>query len=139
MKRGFKEIQAQSPDSPDDTATITALIPDELISIYFKTKLVKVYNLETAKHVLELPERIYHGVREYNEGGWCYVGRPEQYAIRPRVWVPLPDHLIFAVYLNPSYHVYEWRLEKVSDNDPLAPLDHENRYGELSWQRKPLS
>lgn len=136
MPQGFTSVPARDPNNPSDPdATIDALFPQALLDEYWKTKPVRVYNLRPAVEVLEAPERIYYGVRKYNEGGWCYVGRPKQFAKKPAVWVPLPQHLLFAVYMNPMYHVYLWRLEKTSTEDPWAPVDSETRYGGVSWQR----
>lgn len=136
MPKGFITVPARHPENPDDDdTTIDALIPKELVHGYWKTNPGKVYRLEAAKEVLEAPARIYQGVREFNEGGWCYVGRPHQYAMKPDIWVPVPEHLVFAVYLNPHYHVYEWRCEKTAKGDRFAPIDWQDRYGGVSWRR----
>lgn len=136
MAKGFICVQTKDPTHPDcRQAKIDALIPRELVQCYWKTHPVKVYNLDPAREVLQDPERIYCGVREYNEGGWCYVGKPPRIAKREKVWVPLPPGFLFAVYMNPQYHVYEWRLEKAAEDDPPAPVDWRNRYGGVAWQR----
>jgi len=56
---------------------IQAIIPYRLILNYYKFLPVRYENLRVAKHVLENPMRIFSGVRQFNEGGWCFTGRPQ--------------------------------------------------------------
>lgn len=130
---GFLSVDAADPHNPDKI--IEALIPIETLQYYYRMRHPRWKNVERAKQVLESPSRIYHHVREISEGGWCYTGRPHSYWLKWDVEVPLPRHLLFAVYMNPGYHVYEWRLEKVDPDDPQAPLGWRERYGEESWRR----
>ena len=131
MTPGFITIETLDPSKPG--ARINALLPMELLHKYWKTKPVKVYNLKALRVVLDSPQRIYHGLRRFNQGGWCYAARPEQYFIRPDIEVPLPPKFVFAVYLNPHYHIFEWRLDLADDVDPYAPKDWGHRFGEKVW------
>ena len=73
-------------------------------------------------------------MREFNEGGWCYTGRPTEWYIREGVVVSFPDNMVFAVYLNPNMRVYECRAEYVAPNAPLCPKDWQTRYRGLIWK-----
>lgn len=125
-------IQVVDPDRPP-TSFVNAVIPGDLYQHYFKTNEAKYRNLVAADFVLRNPTLIFEGVREYQEGGWCYVGRPASYFLRPKIEVPLPPGFVFAAYLNPVRRLYEWRLEPAeSDNSPY-PKAHEDRYKRLAW------
>jgi hypothetical protein len=84
---------------------------------------------------LDNTERIFYGVRVFNQGGWCYTGRPGEWYIKEGIVVPFPKDKIFAVYVNPRMRVYECRAERAADDDPLAPIDWLTRYGGLTWKR----
>lgn len=101
---------------------------------YYKTSPVAFENLRCVKWVLLHPKRIFEGIREVNPGGWCYVGRPRSWHIRPRIEVPFPRHPVYAVYLNPNRFVYEWRAERAAHDDPESPVGFRERYGRLTWK-----
>lgn len=113
---------------------IDAIFRGELTLKWYKYAPVRYENLRAAKWVLDHPQRIFFGVREYNEGGWCYTARPPTWYIRQHEEVAFPDNLVFAVYLNPNLRVYECRAEPVADDDPYAPTDWQNRYRGLKWK-----
>ncbi len=70
----------------------------------------------------------------FNQGGWCYTGRPAECYIREAVIVPFPKDRVFAVYLNPNLQVYECRAEYSAGDDPLCPVDWQERYRGLTWK-----
>jgi hypothetical protein len=113
---------------------IHAVLPHPLILVYYKLYPVRYENLRAAKFVLENPERIFTGVRQFNEGGWCFTGRPKLWYIREGVRAPFPDNLIFAVYLNSRFVVYECRAERAASDDRSCPVDWQNRYNGLVWK-----
>ena len=77
-------------------------------------------NLRAAKHVLDNTERIFYGVRAFNQGGWCYTGRPTEWYIKEGIIIPFPNKLVFAVYMNPQMMVYECRAEQAAIDDQFA-------------------
>ncbi|MGB7195315.1 MAG: hypothetical protein WBD81_17815 [Collimonas pratensis] len=79
-------------------------------------------------------ERIFSGVRAFNEGGWCYTGRPKTWYVKEDLEVPFQEGLIFAVYLNPLFKIYEFRAEKSAIDDSGCPENWEDRYGGLIWK-----
>lgn len=129
---GNFSCKARDPRNPE-SGWIEAIIPRDLAERAYKVNLVQYYNLVTAKFVLENVERIFRGVREYNDGGWCYTARPASWYIKEAVTAPFQDHLIYAVYLNPNLRVYEWRAEFADKDDPACPRDWRDRYGGLVW------
>lgn len=126
----LKTIDPANPSGP----RIEAVLPGRLIEQFYKHMPVRYQNLKAAKHVLDKPDRIFFGVREYNEGGRCYVGRPTSWFIRERVEAPFPEDKIFAVYVNPRMRIYECRAELVAGDDPMSPKDWEKRYRGLVWK-----
>jgi hypothetical protein len=112
-----------------------AISPADLTLRWYKYLPVRYENLRAAKYVLENVWRIFRGVRQFNRGGWCYTGRPKTWYIRPDSCVPFPEHLVYAVYLNPNLRVYEARAEDRAPDDPMCPVDWKNRYEALIWKR----
>ena len=48
--------------------------------------------------------------------------------------VPFPEHLVYAVYLNAAFNLYEIRGEECAEDDKLCPIDWQKRYGALIWK-----
>jgi hypothetical protein len=126
----LKTVDPRDPLGPK----IDVIFPGAYTLRLFKDSPVDYENLRAAKHVLENPERIFFGVREFNEGGWCYTSRPADWFIRERIVVPFPLDLVFAVYLNPNLRVYECRAEYAAQDDRLCPANWQKRYRGLVWK-----
>lgn len=114
-----------------------AIFPGDLILRYYKFMPVRYLNLEAARFVLENTERILHGVRKFNRGGWCYTARPASWYIKVDVEATFPPGMVFAVYLNPNMMVYECRAEYAAEDDPMLPVgwNDPERYKGLLWKR----
>lgn len=125
-----KTIDPVNPSGPK----IDAIFPGDLTLRYYKYSPVRYLNLIAAKFVLENTERIFFGVREFNEGGWCYTACPAEWYIKENLVAPFPEDKVFAVYLNPNMRVYECRAEYAADDDPRCPVDWQKRYRGLSWK-----
>lgn len=125
--------QTHDPENPTG-AKVDAIFPGSYTLRLYKYSPVDYENLRAAKYVLEHPKRIFFGVREFNEGGWCYTGRPARWYIKEDTVAPFPKDKVFAVYLNPTMFVYECRAEYVADDDPFCPVDWQTRYGGLTWK-----
>ncbi len=123
----------RDPQNPV-SGVVDAVFPGRYTERLYKTAPVQYMNLIAAKFVLENVERIFFGVREFNEGGWCYTGRPIQWHIREDVVVPFPHDRVFAVYLNPHMRVYECRAEYAAHDDPQCPVNWQDRYRGLIWK-----
>jgi hypothetical protein len=129
-----KTLDPKNPAGPKVDATF----PGSYTLRLYKYSPVDYENLRAAKHVLENPDRIFFGVREFNEGGWCYTGRPAEWYIKEQVVRPFPENRVFAVYLNPRMSVYECRAEYAADDDPLCPVNWRTRYRGLTWKSTSL-
>jgi hypothetical protein len=123
-------IDPKNPNGPK----IEATIPASLILNYYKFHPVRYENLVAAKFVLENPKRIFSGIRQFNEGGWCFTGKPKSWKVKEQVTAAFPDKFVFAVYLNSRFVLYECRAEIADNNDDCCPEDWENRYGALVWK-----
>ncbi len=123
------------PDNPTGPR-ITVEIPADLYTRFYKYNPVRYENLRAVKHVLDNPKRIFWGVRKYNQGGWCYVGKPDEWYIKPGVAVPFPENKVFTVYVNPLRRVYEYGAEPAASDDPSCPIDWKStdRYRGLKWK-----
>jgi hypothetical protein len=121
------------PDNPGGPKICVEIPADFYLRLY-KYSPIQYENLRAVRHVLDYPERIFWGVRVYSEGGWCYVGRPSTWYIKQDTIVSFPEHLVFAVYVNPRRRVFEYGAERVDPDDPLSPLDWQGRYGGLKWK-----
>lgn len=133
MRDGYR-VQAISPVNPE-TEHVDVVIPLDLARRWYKESSVDFDNLEIAKEVLENPLRIFEGVRDYEEGGFCYVGKPKSVYVRPKCTAPLPHDCVFTVYVNRNMRLYEIRTEAADkDEDPLSPKGWKERYGGLRWR-----
>jgi len=127
------ELQTRDPTDPEKGQTL-AIFPADLTLKWYKYAPVRYWNLIAAKFVLENTKRILGGVREFNAGGWCFVGHPRFWYIREEVKVTFPADQVFAVYLNPNLRVYECRAERIAVDDPSCPMDWKNRFRSLVWK-----
>ena len=125
--------KTRNPEDPEGDR-IDVIFPAELTQRFYKFTPVRYWNLTAAKAVLDDVKRIFWGIREFNPGGWCFTGRPEVWYIRQDVTATFPEHLVFAVYLNPRNRVYECRAERASDDDQYSPIDWRDRFGGLKWE-----
>jgi hypothetical protein len=113
---------------------IKAIFAHDFYLQLYKHSPVKYQNLETARFVLQKPLRIFSGVRQFNDGGWCFTGKPKMWYVKEDVRVTFPEHLVFAVYLNAAFNLYEARAERCANDDKLCPDDWQNRYKALVWK-----
>ena len=126
----FETIDPKNPSGP----RVDVILSGDLIERFYKHMPVRWENLRAMKYVLDNPERIFFGVRQYNEGGWCYTGRPERWYIKVDIEVPFPKDKVFSVYINPNMRIYECRAELAATDDPANPADWQNRYRGLIWK-----
>ena len=94
---------------------------------------MKYENLCAVKDVFDHTNRIFWGTREHTDGGWCYVGRPESWTIKPGCIVPFPSDKVFAVYVNERRILFEYGAEPADPDDPLSPIDWKERYRGKIW------
>lgn len=127
------DFPIRDPNSPA-SGRAKAIFPADLTVKWYKYSPVRYQNLVAARDVLENTKRILGGVREFNAGGWCFVGKPKNWYIREQEKVVFPQDLVFAVYLNPNLRVYECRAERIAPDDPYCPIDWKNRFRSLVWK-----
>jgi hypothetical protein len=104
------------------------IIPRDVYLEAYKHWPVQYENLRCVKYVLENTQRIFSGVRDHVPGGWCYTGRPLEWHVRPNVTAAFPHHLIFAVYVNPKFELFDWLAEKADPQDATCPVNWRDRY-----------
>jgi len=129
------DLACKTIDPNDPTGSkVDAIFPGDYTLKLYKYWRVDYENLRAAKCVLENVARIFFGVREFNEGGWCYTGRPGEWFISEAKIAPFPEDKVFAVYLNPNMRIYECRAEYAAPDDPLNPVNWQTRYRGLTWK-----
>ena len=128
------ESEALDPENPEGPKTVI-LIPAALYKRYYKYNPVKYENLRAVKYVLENTDRIFWGIREHSDGGWCYVGKPDNWTIKPKCQVPFPDDKVFALYVNPSKCLFEYGAEAADTEDPLSHYEWKERFRGRTWPR----
>jgi len=77
-------IDIINPDNPGGPKVQAHFSPDVYLQSY-KLNPVDYENLRAAKYVLENTCRIFSGIREFNDGGWCFTGKPKMWYIRQTV------------------------------------------------------
>ncbi|MCX5674736.1 MAG: hypothetical protein NTX87_06985 [Planctomycetota bacterium] len=115
-------------------ATWSVLLPIGLVRHWLKESEVDYQNLKhLVPEILRKPVAVFGGVRVYEQGGYCYLGKPADWYIRPNCLVPFPKERIFAVYVNPMCRLYEIQAEKVEPPSLYRPKGWKDRYEALLW------
>ncbi len=122
------------PLDPYSGSKAEVRFPGDLLDFYSKMRPVDFANILTAKKVLDDPKRIFYGTRVLSEGGWCYIGKPDEWYIREGVVVPFSSDKVFAVYCRDDLIVYTFKAEYADTKDPLSPKNWEERYGKVIWK-----
>lgn len=125
-------IKTVDPDNPTGPKIDVFLSPAICLRAY-KYDSVKYENLRAAKEVLDNPQRIFWGIREHSEGGWCYTGKPTNLYTRENEVINFPNNLVFAVYVNDRYEIFDWIPEYIDEEDCLSPKNYKERYRGLKW------
>ena len=126
----IKTVDPNNPTGPK----IDVFLPKDICSMVYKYNSVKYDNLRAAKEVLGNPQRIFWGIREHSEGGWCYTGKPVSLYVRENEIIDFPNNMVFAVYINDRYEIFDWIPEYADEKDELSPKNYEERYRSLKWQ-----
>ena len=73
------------------------------------------FKIFSAVDVLKNPTRIYVGLKRIlSNSGLCFVGKPNKWYIREDKLVDFPkDDLVYTVFLNDRFSVFEIRATKV--------------------------
>lgn len=122
-----------NPENPEGSK-VSVIIPHEVYLAAYKYRPVDYENLRAAKEVLDSPERIFWGIREYNEGGWCYTGMASVLYVTESEIIDFPKGYVFAVYINQSLNVFDWGLEISDQGDIMSPKGWEERYKGRIWK-----
>ena len=127
-----KSLDVFNPHDPGK-GSFVARIPCDLALRWYKYDYVTYQNLVPARDVLLAPRAVFTGVRDYEEGGYCFLGLPEQWYIRQDCLVPFPPMKILAVYLNPNRWLYDVQAEKTESIGGVLPVRWKERYEALLW------
>ena len=94
------------------------------------------YQDSCVQDVLLNPDVIFGGVREFQQGGCCYVGQPSRRWFNSGSQGPPPPGMVFVVFVSPRDCVYEWRWEKADPNNERMPTNCTGRFKDgLIWSK----
>jgi hypothetical protein len=83
---------------------------------------------------LQNPSAIFRGLeREEQEDGYCYAGAPESRYLENNITAPAPKGMIFTIYVNALFQVFEWRWEHVDPTEQGCPINFLARFTEKVW------
>jgi hypothetical protein len=126
-------VQTINPENPTGDK-IDVIITEKNLDYWFAHKPVKFQNLITCgKQVLANPKRIYRGLRELSEGGWCYVGKPDTWFLTVDQEVPFPNNKVFALFVNDRMYLYDFVAELCDPEDPISIINWRTRFGGRVW------
>jgi len=92
--------------------------------------------LETVPVVLREPKAIFEGLqREGFENGLCFTGKTDRYWVRQSVETPFPPGRVFAIYMDESRFIFEWRLEQEDAEHDGHPVRWTRRFARRLWPR----
>jgi hypothetical protein len=136
QQRDGYDVEALNPHG-QTAATWTVLVPVSLVRHWLKESEVDFQNLKhLVPAILRAPVAVFEGVRDYEEGGYCYLGKPTDWYVKPRCLVPFPKDRIFAVYVNPMRRLYDIQAEKTEPGSMYRPEGWKERYEALLWSIK---
>ncbi|MFN2507197.1 MAG: hypothetical protein ABR589_00295 [Chthoniobacterales bacterium] len=96
----------------------------------------KFFESLSIPYVLQNPSVIFSGLeRENFQNGLCYAGLPPVQYLDADVTAPPPRGMIFAVFANADFHIFEWRWEKADSNNYGYPMDAQTRFTQIQWSR----
>ncbi len=78
--------------------------------------------------VLTEPVVVFGGLRDLQEGGVCYCGKPQQRWTEGGVRCPPPPNRVFLVFVNPRDEVFDWAWAEEDPEMPGYPVGHESRF-----------
>jgi hypothetical protein len=85
------------------------------------------------QQVLAHPDAIFEGIRDHQEGGTCYTGRPSCAYTNSGSKIPPVPGKVYCVYLNPRGHYFVSRWEIADPDVPGLPLGYQGRYRIKVW------
>lgn len=96
-------------------------------------------NLFTVYEVLKNPNRIFSDLKRPcsdSSNKLCVVGKPRHWYVGVNNASALfPPGFVYLVFLNERKSIFEFGAEPSDTEDPLNPVDWENRFGELIWKK----
>ncbi len=87
------------------------------------------------QQVLAKPRAVFSGVRDYEQGGYCYCGLPTAAYTNGGSKVPPRPGMIYCVYVDPRDWVYEWGWEVPDEIEVSLPEDYDapERFERMIW------
>lgn len=114
-------------------------IGTDTIDEYLKHWPERFYALKGSNvtQVMLNPVAIFSGIRDYEEGGMCYIGVPTYSFTKNGEQRPAPPNMAFIVVLNSYNNIYEWRwIEENADSEDFPEnLLKTRNFKELIWKR----
>jgi len=90
--------------------------------------------VHTLPLVLKAPMAIFEGLeREGFEKGLCFTGKTDRYRLRQAVETPFPRGKVFAIYMDKSRFIFEWRLEREDPEHDGHPVRWTQRFTRRLW------
>ena len=84
--------------------------------------------------MLKAPTAIFEGLqREGFDKGLCFAGRTRRYWLRQAVETPFPPGKVFAIYIDESGFIFEWRLEREDEEIEGHPTGWPQRFKKRLW------
>jgi hypothetical protein len=94
-------------------------------------KLFEVFSIEP---VLQSPLAIFEGLeREEFEDGFCYCGIPDKKQVTENSTVPPPPGMVFLIFVNKEFAIFEFRWEKMCAEDFGNPENYKTRFKQKTW------
>lgn len=94
----------------------------------------KTFDGSCVQEVLLSPKAIFVGLRQFQQGGVCYVGRPSRRWFDSGSQGPPPPGMVYTVFVNPRDMVFDWGWERSDQENPEWPEGYQDRfYGGRLW------
>lgn len=96
-------------------------------------KFCEIFSIEP---ILKNPTVIFEGLErdEYGDA-LCYCGIPPVRHVSEETTGPTPKNMVFMVFMNKEFAIFEFRWEKMDVTLDGYPQNHETRFRKQTWPR----
>ena len=122
-----------------DGPQVQAVLPGWLVLKTYKYQEARYHNFRVVMEVLKDPDHIYSGIRNHNDHFWCFSRKPEHWYNKDGHRIPFPKELVYTVYLNDRYEIFDFFPRDALSKDSTYCKDHEQTFGAVIWTANHIS
>jgi hypothetical protein len=87
------------------------------------------------QEVLLHPVAVFEHIREHQDGGYCYSGKPSCRFTNGGSKIPPMPNMVYCVYVNNAGRYFESGWEQEDPDKPGYPLGYQDRFKTTIWPK----